>query len=521
MMVKKIDFWRALTIGVLGGGVLAAFQPGGLLSRGWPAFGFLVFGAVLSLVVAWRASGAGRSMAWCMGLAFGLRILLAIVLFWGLPTWGDALDEQQQAGYEFFDAYHRDAQAWQLASSEQPLSDAFGEELYMDQYGGLLWLSAWCYRFLSPDAQRPLLVVVLGAWVAALGSIFLYRALRGRFEGRAALTAAWVYGLYPEGLLMGASQMREPFLMGLGAIAFWAVAVWPLRSSETTLHRPALAVLLVTALLGLGIFSWRAALPIAVILVIWFWIENTLPRRKQWLRLAGWGVLGLGLLVAVVLSWRWLRNVAAWDALLAERSSGMLQVQLQKLPDIVKLPFVTLYGLFQPVLPAALIETALPIHRAISIGRAVGWYLLAPVLIYGGFVVWKAERSRRSVLILTMVACSFWLLISSLRAGGDQWDNPRYRVIVLPWLALLAGWAWERAVRLRDPWLWRGFVVEVIFLAFFTHWYWQRYVSGGQKLPFFLMIGLILASSALFLTGCWLWDRWRGHSLNGRLTRRK
>ncbi|MCA1954742.1 MAG: hypothetical protein LDL12_06280 [Anaerolinea sp.] len=508
-MVRKSDFWWALGVGVIGGGALAAVQPGGLFSRGWLSFGLLMFGAVLSLAMAWRASGAGRSMAWVMGLAFVLRLTVAVVLFLGLPRWGDPTDVQQQAGYEFFDAYHRDAQAWQLASSDQPLSQAFGEELYMDQYGGLLWLSAWCYRFLSPDLQRPLLVVVLGAWLAALGSIFLYRALRGRFEERAALAAAWIYALYPEGVLMGASQMREPFLMGLSAIAFWAVAVWPLRSSETTLHRPALAALLGAALLGLGLFSWRAALPIVAVLLVWFWLENTLPRRRQWLRTLGWVVLALALLVGLALSWRWLRDVAAWDALLAERSSGMLQAQMQKLPDFLKLPFVTLYGLFQPVLPAALIETALPIHRAISVGRALGWYLLAPVLLYGSLIVRRAERSRRPILVLTMVVCVGWILISSLRAGGDQWDNPRYRVIVLPWLALLAGWAWERARRLRDAWLGRIFFVEGIFLAFFTHWYWQRYLSSGQKLPFFGMIGLILACSALFLALCWLWDRWR------------
>src|SRR4030067_52049 len=65
----------------------------------------------------------------------------------------------------------------------------------------------------------------------------------------------------------------------------------------------------------------------------------------------------------------------------------------------------------------------------------------------------------RRLLLWTSIFLLLWLILSSFRAGGDLWDNPRYRVAFLPWLALLSGWAILWAIEHRDAWLVRWLVV--------------------------------------------------------------
>ncbi len=69
------------------------------------------------------------------------------------------------------------------------------------------------------------------------------------------------------------------------------------------------------------------------------------------------------------------------------------------MPEWLRLPFVTVYGIFQPVLPAAFIEPTTLTWRITGIARALGWYLLWPVLVYAFIAAWKNEgtRERRSV----------------------------------------------------------------------------------------------------------------------------
>jgi hypothetical protein len=179
---------------------------------------------------------------------------------------------------------------------------------------------------------------------------------------------------------------------------------------------------------------------------------------------------------------------------------------------------LTVYGLAQPVLPAALTETSIPLWQSLGIFRAAGWYALAPFLVYGLFTVWKEPLvQRRRILIWLVLAVCAWLAISTLRGGGDQTDNPRYRSLFLPWLALLAAWAVDRALALRDAWLWRWILVEGIFLGFFTHWYVSRYLRIAGRLPFWQMLAWILFLSGLVLAGGWLYDRLRAGRRGVRL----
>ena len=102
-----------------------------------------------------------------------------------------------------------------------------------------------------------------------------------------------------------------------------------------------------------------------------------------------------------------------------------------------------------------------------------------------------------------------WLLISSARAGGDQWDNPRYRMIFFPWMALLVSWGWYWAKKTADIWLKLWIGAEVIFVLFFTSWYISRYTGLFGRLPFWLMVGIILALSGVLMALGWWWQQHR------------
>ena len=100
-------------------------------------------------------------------LAFLLRLAVGIGLNKGLPVYGYG-EEAQYHGYVFRDAHERDIAAWNLAKSDEPIWTSFREEVKVDQYGGLLSLSAGVYRYLSPDAHRPYLILILGIFMNAL-----------------------------------------------------------------------------------------------------------------------------------------------------------------------------------------------------------------------------------------------------------------------------------------------------------------------------------------------------------------
>ncbi|HKI54320.1 MAG TPA: hypothetical protein VJ987_09355, partial [Anaerolineales bacterium] len=62
-----------------------------------------------------------RKLFWIIALAFVLRLFVGVGIHLGLPLYGHADSEEDKAGYVFTDAYIRDNQAWDLASSDRPL----------------------------------------------------------------------------------------------------------------------------------------------------------------------------------------------------------------------------------------------------------------------------------------------------------------------------------------------------------------------------------------------------------------
>jgi hypothetical protein len=497
-----------LGIAALLSGILAVFQDG----NGWR--GALAFFVVLApgwLILEHLSASEKSALLRRLILAsFLLRLALGLGLYLGLSLYGYP-NEQERAGYLFTDAYRRDQQAWELAQSNRPLTDAFQQRFYADQYGGLLALSAALYRFLSPDAHRPLLIVGLGAWIGALGIYFFWKSAQKLLSPAAARNATWLFAFYPEMLLLSASQMREPFLITFGTMLLFALLQYQEKKRIS-------ARILAGSLAGLLLISPGTALAFGIALGFWLWLES-----GRYLSLRVWLIVGLMTLLGMFLFslsvagisvekghvlevlGEWSRLAVRWSAYQLERSSGWVQKLFRETPPAFQIPFIIGYGYLQPVLPGAFIEPSIPIRKAISILRATAWYALLPLLIFAFRAVWKAPATERKRWLAFLVITWVWMTIASLRGGGDQWDTPRYRLFFLTFQAMLAAYAWER----RDVWWPRLLWIEGFSLAIFFQWYLSRYYHIGGRLPFFTMIGIIFAFAILIISGSLLWDRMR------------
>ena len=470
--------------------------------RGFVAAFVLMFLTGLMLYFVWAAAGRRRTLAWMMIAAFLIRLAYGLFLSWGLPRFG--YDEPgQQAGFVFTDPYQREGSAWELANSEESLTRAFSDDYPTDQYGGLLALSALIYRTISPDAHRPGLIIIFAAAAMALSLPFLVSAIQTQFGKKIASRAGWIVVFYPEGILLGASQMREPFLILFFSMLFWAGAKW---LSRKQLKRALLTLFIST--LGLLLLSYRVAIPLLGVIFLWIWVVEAEKIKQPRVKLMVWAALGLTLLVGLWLGKDWLQSVMRWDTLQTVVNSGQIQFQLEGFPKWLYFPFVLIYGVFQPILPAAIADPAPWIWRSLGILRGIGWYALWPLLAYALIRVWwiKPSQKKRWLVVITLLIWA-WIFIASARAGGDQWDNPRYRTIFLPWMALVASWVIDWVAKTKDRWLGRLFMIEGIFLAFITEWYLSRYYALFPRPNFWVMIVLILGLSLLVIVGGMLWDK--------------
>jgi hypothetical protein len=206
----------------------------------------------------------------------------------------------------------------------------------------------------------------------------------------------------------------------------------------------------------------------------------------------------------------WIQLSVKWNVYQIERESGWVQKLFDEMPEGVRMPFVAMYGLLQPVLPAAIVVPTLPIWKVIYVLRAVGWYALLPLLILSTVAGSSPNLgTKRSLFVWLSLLAGTWILLAALRGGGDQWDNPRYRMLLFLWQALVAGqvWVWWRetrsAVFVRIVWC------EVIFVLIFGQWYASRYFYLGGQMPFILMVSLIVGLWIAILGGGWWLDKKR------------
>lgn len=464
----------------------------------------LVICILIILSILWRISGSRKEIAWMILVAFIVRLCLGLLFSWGLPIYGYE-EEVQRAGYVFADAFTRDGYAWDLAQSGNSIFKAFGSEFMADQYGGMLAISALVYRIFTPNQHLPVLMLPVSAGIAAFGIPFIYTIASQKFGHKAGKVAAWTLVLYPEGVLLGASQMREPYLITFFSVLFWGFARLVEKKKDWKT-----IITLISGMLGLALISFRVMLPIMGVLLVWLAINwrnsHTHVKVQKWV----WGVFGLAFIGLIIISLNWLRSAMHWDLLQTYRASGWMQYLFENSPTWVRAPFIVIYGVFQPLLPAAIADPAPWIWKSLGILRGLGWYSLLPIMVYGLIIVWKEEnRKRRIWLIWILIAIWGWVLLASLRAGGDQWDNPRYRTIFLPLMVMIISWAVIWAKENKDRWLGRIFLIEGIFLAFFMHWYLSRYYDLFKKIPFWTMLGLIVLLSIGILVGGVIIDKYR------------
>lgn len=206
----------------------------------------------------------------------------------------------------------------------------------------------------------------------------------------------------------------------------------------------------------------------------------------------------------------WLRLTVKWDIYQLERGSGWVQKLFDEMPEWMRLPFVAVYGVLQPVLPAAFFEPDNRLWQVIYIVRAVGWYALLPMLILSfGAVTGQGSGKRRNVILWLALLTWTWILLSALRGGGDSWDNPRYRAILFVWEAILVGVAWTWWRETRNAWVGRVLACEAVFLLVFSQWYASRYFHWGGKLEFPVMIALIVVLWGIIVGLGWRLDKMR------------
>src|SRR6266545_4002093 len=396
------DFFYIVPLSLALGASFASIQSGTWL-LGFISFSFLFFLSFVLLKISYIWSNGGKVLGYIIALAFLLRLAVGVTLHLALPVYGHS-DEDDRAGYVFTDAHNRDNQAWSLAISEHSIIDAFSEKYASDQYGGLLAFNTLIYRYLSPDAQRPLMLVLFSAFFAALGVPFLWKAVSQVFGEKVAWASTWIFALYPESILLGASAMREPYLLTFSAFALWGFVnfgMQKLASATDSTHRASelsdskgnAFVWLGLGLLGMLLVSPAVALVSIIIFAGWVYFTNE-KRDISWvgiLAVAAVFILGLFILSSSLnrssqfdatsplhVINDWLQSAVKWDAYQLERDSGWVQKIFDEGPRWIRLPFVAVYGIFQPVLPATIIYPTKLIWKLIGILRALSWYILLP-----------------------------------------------------------------------------------------------------------------------------------------------
>jgi hypothetical protein len=545
MNLKKTDLLWLLPLALVLGAVLSSLQLGNWLP-GFLSFLFLL--SFIFLIVAFRWSNSARTLGLIMALAFALRLIIGVTIYLALPIYGHD-DADDNAGFVFTDAHRRDDQAWQLATSERPIIVAFTDKFAYDQYGGLLAFGAFVYRYFSPDAHRPLMLILIASFAAALGVPFLWKAVGQIFGEKVAYASAWIFALYPESILLGASAMREPYLLTFSAFALYGFVnsgisdvqeQAPASDSKLPDSRMAPRVMLGIGLFGMLLVSPAIALATLIIFAGWMFFTNE-RRNISWtviLIFAAIFVVGLFFLSTSLnpsgefdagsplnVINDWLRLAVKWNVYQIADESGWVQKifrlrEENEAPAWIRLPFVAIYGIFQPVLPATIIHPTKLIWMIIGFLRGLGWYTLIPLLILSfvaaaesGSSKTRAERSEllgersRSVILWLSLFSWTWILLAALRGGGDLWDNPRYRTIMFLWQSVIAGYVWVWWRETRNVWLPRILAMEAVFLLVFTQWYASRYYHWGGQLPFAVMVALILGVWGLILGLGWWQDR--------------
>jgi len=505
MKNRSIFIWSAA---VLAGALLLSILDGvGLTFGSFFAYGLMLAVFLLLGLLLWRIVEPSGKPKWLMAAvltAFTLRVLLGLGFLHGLPMFGYQDSKPQREGYVFSDAFERDNDALSRARSEHPLSSAFTDRKPSDQYGGLLFLSAAIYRYLSPDTHRPMLIVALVAAISSYAVLFTWAFYTRTWGQAGSKLAVWVMVLYPDAVMLGASQMREPFLITALAAALYGYGL--VRDRKT--RAGSLTILMAITLLALPISPPFAIAILALLGLAWVW-EGKLIRASWILTIILFMLIALVALTLVIQSWQGPENIrgSAWRILiewwedaggdwriniLSEQSFWLDNV-LDRLPSWADVPFLVAYGLLQPFLPASIAATGAPLWRAIAIMRSLGWYLILPLFIYAPFLTIRSKGWRS---LETYLSFAIWAtaLVASYRALGFQWDNPRYRAVFLAAQTAVAAWVWITSRADKSRWIKRLYLLLAGSTLLVLQWYIGRYYGTPR-----LSLGMTLAAVGVFL----------------------
>jgi hypothetical protein len=477
---------------------------------GWSAYSILTAISLLLIFLVWAAVERDERSGWLFTvalIAFLLRLGVGVALYRALPVYGYG-EKAEQAGYVYWDAYKRDSDAYARGRGELPLVAAFSDPKRSDQYGGLLFVSAGIYRFLGTEQHRPLLPVTLLAGIASLAVIFSWGVGRRLFNPSVAAGAAWIAALYPEAVLLGASQMREPFLITAFAMSIYSYFV----AKDGELQRGLLWLAAAIGIFTLPISPPFVAVIVVTLLVTGLWEQRVLSKRVVLIILLALILLLIGGFLAarawsaleeiegtpLAIVQAWLGNaVASWRVNRVSEQSVWLDTLLSGMPASLQLPFLVLFGLVQPFLPAALVAPGSMLWKSIAIWRSLGWFMLLPLLLYGTVASIRRLGWRH---VGTFFSLFVWIsaLIASYRAPSYQWDNPRYRAVFLAVQGVIAAWAWWQGRQSHDPWMRHLFVIFGVDTLIFTYWYLGRY-TALPKLAFLHNVMLIGLFTVVYL----------------------
>jgi hypothetical protein len=453
----------------------------------------------LLLIYLIQKSEVTKFLTWVVGISLFLRLGLGLITTENLIDWGYD-QEPYQSGYLFKDAYSRDNQAWDLAISDQPIWAAFSNDFFTDQYGGLLALSSLIYRLFTPDAHFQINIIFFVTMINVIGILFLALGLREKNKdigfSPSSKIIILIFSFYPDAVLFSASQMREPILLGISACLFWIIHKQKIKIWNRFALFSLFSIFLLLISLKIGIF-------IIFSFLIWMLFQ---PYRKQ-IKVLNSKIIILPVIVIVIIalffSSKWILEAGKWDALLLERNSGFVQYIVSIIGSRYRLLFASIYGLFQPVLPAALIEPSKLFWKILNSLRALGWYLMIPILVYGIVYFFREnEKFKKFEYLFVWSFSVFWIMLSSTRAGGDMWDNPRYRLSFLIFIAYIIGVAFYHGWKTKDHWLTRIFIAELVFVLFFLQWYISRYTGLFENLTFFQMVFVLsIIFGIILITG--------------------
>ncbi len=501
--------WLALVGVVIVATALTLVDARGDAWRAWLPYGVVGAAGAAVLMAALGSVGkqAQAGVVAAMLAALALRLSLGAMLLRVLPVWGYPT-KPQEAGYVYWDSYKRDTEAWAISRMDEPLQGVLAARTTSDQYLGMVSLSAGLYRALTPDAHRPLLILELTALASALGVLFTWAFGRAVFGDRVGVLAAWGMALYPESILLGSAQMREPFL-----IAWYAMGLYGYSLERQGQRRSGLAWMATAVVLALPLSPPSALALLLVLVGAWIW-EGRTKLKDRWLALAATAALALVALLLMARAWSsagdartfgldalvqwWVGVTDIWRTNVLVESSPIIGFFLQMFPAWAQMPLITGYGLLLPLLPAALADSGNVVWWAIAVFRAVGWTVLIPFLLTSAVLVFQ-RRKWRDLQVYLLVVVAVNALMAATRASSLQWDNPRYRAILLCAQVILAAWAWVECRQVRNPWLWRIALIEAVDLLLILGWYAGRY-WGMPKIGLSrTLIGLVILTVGLLV----------------------